>query len=409
MKMLCPRSTSPFVLVLVLSLVTTSCTRKPVDVSGIWNATIVSNAVPIPFRLQLSSSGEQASAAFFDGERRIPSDSGTVKGNRLQIHFDTYNADLDATLRDGALDGNYIVHKAKKDLIRPVTATRNTELSSKASGASSVDLSGDWELRGMEGKIPVAWKMVVREDGPNVRGAILRLDGDTGSLTGTFRDSKLSISHFSGARPALLEGTLKSDGTLDLLLDRQVKLSGFREADAAAKGLAPAPDAFHTTTMKDVNEPLRFSAADLNGQAVTASDSRFRGKALIVSIGGSWCPNCMDEAPFLIDLYRKYHARGLEIVGLNFESGDTDYDRKRVRSFVDRYGIPYPELIAGTTDQVSEKLPQLVHFSAFPTTIFVGRDGKVKGIHDGFASIATGVEHDKLKQETDEMVERLLN
>ena len=35
---------------------------------------------------------------------------------------------------------------------------------------------------------------------------------------------------------------------------------------------------------------------------------------LIVSISGSWCPNCHDEAPFLADLYRRYQAKGLEIV-----------------------------------------------------------------------------------------------
>ncbi len=391
----------------MLAVILAGCGSKPVDVSGTWNATIVSGGVPVPFRLELTSQGGQAGGAFFDGDRRIPSNSGTINGDRLHLHFDTYNADLDATLRDGALNGNYTVHKAKKDLVRAVSASRMTE-AAKPSEPSSSPLAGDWELRGMDGKEPVAWKMVVRENGPEVNAAILRLDGDTGALTGTFRDGTLSISHFSGARPALLEGTVKPDGTLDLTLDRKVKLTGVRAADAAARGLPPEPDAFHTTTVKNADEPLRFSAPDLNGQTVSASDARFRGKAMVVSIGGSWCPNCMDEAPFLIDLYRKYHARGLEIVGLNFESGDTDYDRKRVRSFVDRYGVPYPVLIAGTTDQVAEKLPQLVRFSAFPTTIFVGRDGCVKGIHDGFASVATGVEHEKLKQETDEMVERLL-
>ena len=41
---------------------------------------------------------------------------------------------------------------------------------------------------------------------------------------------------------------------------------------------------------------------------------------MILAIGGSWCPNCHDEAPFLSELYKDYHARGLEIVGLMFEN-----------------------------------------------------------------------------------------
>ena len=374
-----------------------------------WNATVVSSGVPVPFRFQISSRGSEASGAFFDGDRRILSSGGNISGSHVHLHFDAYNADLDASLRNGKLEGTYTVHKAKTDFVRAVTASRISSGDTSDDFSTSGTLAGRWQLLGMDGKEAVNWKMVATQDGANVSAAILRLDGDTGALTGTFRNGKLSVSHFSGARPALLEGSLKPDGTLDLLLDRQMKLTGIREAEAAAKGLPPEPDAFHTTTVKNADEPLQFRALDLNGKTVSASDASFRGVPLVVSIGGSWCPNCMDEAPFLIDLYRRYHARGLQIVGLNFESGDADYDRKRVRSFIDRYGIPYPVLIAGTTDQVAVALPQLVHFSAFPTTIFVGRDGKVKGIHDGFASVATGVEHEKLKAETDEIVERLLN
>jgi thiol-disulfide isomerase/thioredoxin len=39
----------------------------------------------------------------------------------------------------------------------------------------------------------------------------------------------------------------------------------------------------------------------------------------LVNITGSWCPNCHDEAPFLAEVYNKYHDRGLEIVALSFE------------------------------------------------------------------------------------------
>ena len=71
--------------------------------------------------------------------------------------------------------------------------------------------------------------------------------------------------------------------------------------------------------MKDPTEPFRFSFPDLSGKIVSNTDDRFRGKVVIVSISGSWCPNCHDEAPFLVELYRKYHGQGLEVVSLSFE------------------------------------------------------------------------------------------
>ena len=77
------------------------------------------------------------------------------------------------------------------------------------------------------------------------------------------------------------------------------------------------------------------------------TDARFRGKVVIVAIGGSWCPNCHDEAPFLMELYRQYRAQGLEIVDLSFEEGDQLKDPTRLRAFIQKYGIEYPVLIPG--------------------------------------------------------------
>jgi hypothetical protein len=61
-----------------------------------------------------------------------------------------------------------------------------------------------------------------------------------------------------------------------------------------------------------------------------------------------------------------------------------------------------------TSKTINEALPQLVNFGAYPTTIFLGRDGRVRSMHAGFASPATGAEHGRLKQEMRELVERLL-
>jgi hypothetical protein len=65
-------------------------------------------------------------------------------------------------------------------------------------------------------------------------------------------------------------------------------------------------------------------------------------------------------------------------------------------------------LVPGTPDQVAAKLPQLVNFGVYPTTIFLGRDGRVRSVHAGFASVATGEEHVRLLREERELVEKLL-
>jgi hypothetical protein len=65
-------------------------------------------------------------------------------------------------------------------------------------------------------------------------------------------------------------------------------------------------------------------------------------------------------------------------------------------------------LLAGTPDDINQKLPQLVNFGAYPTTIYIGRDGRVRSVHAGFASQATGEEYVRLKGEVRGIVQRLL-
>src|SRR3712207_7462773 len=60
--------------------------------------------------------------------------------------------------------------------------------------------------------------------------------------------------------------------------------------------------------------------------------------------------------------YRKYHSRGLEVVGLAFEAtGDTAVDARQVRRYREKFRIPFPLLLAGTSDaeSMADALPQL--------------------------------------------------
>jgi hypothetical protein len=69
-------------------------------------------------------------------------------------------------------------------------------------------------------------------------------------------------------------------------------------------------------------------------------------------------------------------------------------------------------LITGITSADSLKtektLLQLTPIKAFPTTIFIGKDGKVKKIHSGFEGPGTGARHDLFKEEFEKTITSLL-
>ena len=234
------------------------------------------------------------------------------------------------------------------------------------------------------------------------------MDGDTGDLTGSYHDGTFVVSHFSGARPQLLEITLREDGSLSLLQNGQRELVAVRSDSARATELDEPTDPSRHTSVTDPSEPFRFSFPGLDGTIVTNEDPRFDGKVILVNIIGSWCPNCHDEAPFLSRLHKTYRDQGLEIVALSFEDEEQLANPTRLRAFIKKYDLPYTVLLAGVPDQLSEKLPQAVNLNAFPTTFMLGRDGRVRAVHAGFPSPASGSFYTEAQHEITSQIERLL-
>ncbi|HLJ45922.1 MAG TPA: TlpA disulfide reductase family protein [Bryobacteraceae bacterium] len=373
------------------------------SLAGLWDATVLVNGLEIPFRMEFTGAGPQVAGSFFNGDEKVTSTSGRFENGTLRLNFDHYGSTLQAIMADGTLKGDYIRPAGKYPFSAKPAAPP------AASDAKVPKIDGMWEIQVHSPKGESAWRFIVRQTNADVSAAILRIDGDTGTLAGHYKDGKFVLSHFSGARPSLLEVTPQADGTLALLQNGKNKLVAYRPEVARAKGMAPPTEPTEQTHMKNPDEPLHFSFADLNGKMVSNDDPRFKGKVVIVSIMGSWCPNCHDEAPFLVELYRKYHQRGLEIVALSFEEGDQLQNPTRLRSFIQHYGIEYPVLIPGQPEQLQEKLSQAENLNSWPTTFFLGRDGRVRTIHAGFAGKASGPLYEEGKKEMRALVERLLD
>lgn len=377
------------------------------SLTGLWDATISFNGEDIPFRLQIAGDGSNIQGWLFNGQDKVVANEGSFHNGSLVLNFDSYAAKLEAKLQDGALVGQYGPMLKKT---YPVTAHRHQ--AAAKSNASAPSINGLWEVGVKSSKGEQAWRLIVQQkSASDVSAAILRVDGDTGALTGSYKDGKFVLSHFSGGRPALMILTPSSDGTLviDMTdLHGKSQLTATRPDVARAKGLPAPTDPDHHTTVKDASEAFKFSFPDLNGKIVSNADARFQGKVVLVNVTGSWCPNCHDEAPFLAELYRKYRSQGLEVVALSFEEDDQLTNPTRLRAFMKEYGIDYTVLLAGTPDDRDAKLTQPVNLNSWPTTFFVGRDGRVRFVHAGFPGPASGDLYRQAAHEFYSQVESLL-
>jgi peroxiredoxin len=240
-----------------------------------------------------------------------------------------------------------------------------------------------------------------------LRGTFLTATGDYRYLSGFHWEGQLSLSCFDGAHAFLFDARLQPDGTLagDFWSGNWHHETWTAKRDDAAR----LADPFGQTKWNGTTKLADLSFPDLDGKKHSLGD--FAGKATLLVVFGSWCPNCNDEAALLKELDVTYRDRGLRILGLAFElTGEFARDAGQVRIFRQRHGLDIPFFLCGTADkdEATKALHLVDHIRAFPTTIFVGADGLPKAIHSGFAGPATGEEHQKLRRDFAARIEVLL-
>jgi hypothetical protein len=199
--------TKRFLLTAVLAFAPAAWTQ---GLAGLWDATVNVNGTEIPFKIEFSGNGPDVKGWFFNGKDHENSTGGKFENGSLVLNFDSYASVLKATVKDDVLDGEYSSTRGKPLPIHAVRAVPQP-----VSKVKAPNISGLWYLEGVNSskKGEKAWQFVVQQQGAEVSGAILRVDGDTGTLTGSYKDGKFVLSHFSGARPALVEITPQGDGT----------------------------------------------------------------------------------------------------------------------------------------------------------------------------------------------------
>ncbi len=274
--------------------------------------------------------------------------------------------------------------------------------------APALSLNGSWDIQIIT---PADTDKTVGnfdQKGSLLTGSILTISGDYRFFEGVVQGKKFSLSAFGGSTPYLLKGEFLTDSTFvgEFVTPRQTSsIAGKRNPKAAL------PDPYAASHLKEGYSSVAFSFPNLGGKLVSLSDPPYQGKVVIVTILGSWCPNCLDENAFLSGWYKENHHRGIEIIGLGFErKNDFESAKKSLSSLKTRLDIQYEILFAGKagTEAASRALPALNSISAFPTTIFIDRKGKVRKVHTGFSGPATGKFFEAFKVEFNELIDQLL-
>jgi peroxiredoxin len=246
--------------------------------------------------------------------------------------------------------------------------------------------------------------------GSRLFGTFLNPNGDHRFLAGFVRGNRFKLSTFDGAHAFLFSGEV---------VDEQIVMADFWSGDSFHQSWSgirdpdiELPDAFTRTYLKHGYDRFEFAFPNLQGEMVSLADEKFQGKVVIVTIAGTWCPNCNDEARFMAPLYRQYRDQGLEVVALMFEHfDDAEIAGQQISNFRRKFDIEYETLLAGISekDEASQALPALSAVLAWPTTIFIDRSGRVRNIHSGFRGPGTGEHYEQLQEKITNILTTLLD
>ncbi|MEM7232413.1 MAG: TlpA disulfide reductase family protein, partial [Planctomycetota bacterium] len=316
---------------------------------------------------------------------RIPVPEVEWDGERLRLGIPHYRSEILArwNAEENALVGEWTKVRGPDRIARVPFRARHDAPDADARRRASLpkNVSGSWAVDFESDELGAVGIFQQEVGSSSVRGTFLTATGDYRYLAGGVEGNQLRLSCFDGAHAFLFDAELDAEENLSGVFHSG---NWWHETWTAERDPeASVVDPFAQTTWDARVSLADLSFPDLEGNLRCLADPEFAGKGYLIVLFGSWCPNCHDEAPYLVELHEKYGEQGLSVLGLSFElTGDFEEDAEQVAVFRERHGIDYPLFVAGTADKktATEIFGAVDFLRSYPTSVFLESDGSVRAV-----------------------------
>ena len=124
---------------------------------------------------------------------------------------------------------------------------------------------------------------------------------------------------------------------------------------------------FWLTVKDNVIAAPELTFTTITGKKIALKD--FRGKPVLVTFWATDCPACIKEIPHLLELYREFHERGLEIIAISMF-----YDPpSHVVAMTEAKQLPYP-VVLDLTGQYAHAFGDVM---LTPNTFLISPEGMI--------------------------------
>lgn len=310
----------------------------------------------------------------------------------IRIEFPAYNSYIKAEFVEEVLQGEFIKRDAKNYSI-PFVAKHGVDYRFKQPDSKpEINISGRWDVtfQTADGN---SWKAIGEfdQDSTELNGTFMTKTGDYRFLAGAVFGDKMWLSTFDGTHAYLFGAKLIEGDTLQGFYKSGTHFSASWKATRNEELELESADSL-TRVIEAEGIATLEGHLPSTGEVVSLSSPKYENKAIILSIMGTWCPNCRDEMEFLREWSKSEKPDDIEIVGLAFERpADTSRVYQKITKYKRIMDIPFDIWYMGTSDKqkASERLPMLNEVISYPTMIFLTADREVVRVHTGFAGPAT--------------------
>lgn len=401
-----------FALIALGALLFTACgnskQESPKLKAGKWVAefSVQGNNIPFVFEVDNTTSDTTTVITLINGAERVPIDDVTYSRDTVTIYIKAYDTQLQGVLKGDTLTGLFKRLFSDSDAGIPFKAVSSNAPRFVSDGTATDSIAGKWDIQFITDNGTKNNVGIFAEKDGIVTGSILTNSGDFRYLEGVSDKDGFRVSAFAGLSAYLIKGKFTDK---DHFEGEFVNARGTQKIVGTRNDKASLEDPYSLTTLKKGYKTLDFKFPNLKGDLVSLSDPKFKDKVVVISILGSWCPNCLDEMAFLAPWYDANKDRGVEIVGLAFErKDDPEYVNKVLTNLAKKHNAAYEILFAGKLGDEEKALPAINGLKTYPTSIFIDKKGEVRKIHTGFSGPATGLFYEEFKRDFNNQIDELL-
>lgn len=114
----------------------------------------------------------------------------------------------------------------------------------------------------------------------------------------------------------------------------------------------------------------------------------FKGKVVVLDFWATWCGPCRALMPYVSKLQEKYRDQGLVVLGISAEEHD----------LVSQFRLANPWMQYELFSDHNAEASMLYKADGLPTTVIVGRDGKVRYWENGVSEQSVNELEDEVKE-----------